>query len=336
MSISVNNAYNFKGIKCVKLQTEKYVAIISPEMGCNVLRLFDKTNDIEVFRYSEDCSISDISQVIELWGLPTLYLPNRFDNGVLKTSDGIYQFPINETDLNNFIHGWIQRRVHKVDTAYVEDNKAVLNTSYTFNKDDEMYEYFPVDFAIKYTFKLSDENGLEQTITLVNLSDKKLPVSICTHTSINAPMTLNGNEDTMRLSVPILEKCELDNRCLPTEKLLQLDDWDMEYNDGVKLPILQDISNDMYTAGMNKLNNDDFYGIIVTDIATGHKICNEISKEFKFWNIWNHNGDKGYFCPEPMTAMINAPNLSLPHDVTGYTELSKNQEYSCWQRFFTI
>ena len=51
--------------------------------------------------------------------------------------------------------------------------------------------------------------------------------------------------------------------------------------------------------------------------------------------MWNDGGDKGYFCPEPMTAMINAPNLALDDEVTGYRELKKGETFKCWQRFYT-
>lgn len=335
MSCCVDTEYDFKGIKCVRLETEKYLAVVSPETGCGVLRLFDKKNKIEVFRYREECTIGTINEAREIWGLPTLYLPNRFDGGIIKTSDAQYKLPINEKDLGNFLHGWVHKRVHSVDHAFSDGQKAVLRTSFEHNRSDEMYEYFPLDFRISYIFTLSDEKGLEQEIRLENKSGKMLPVSLCTHTCLNAPMTEGGREDTMRLHVPIEKKCELDERCLPTEKLLELSDWDIEYKNGTKRPTLQVISNDMYTACMNTVDGKDFYGVVVTDTATGHRILNEVSEQFKFWNMWNHDGDKGYFCPEPMTAMINAPNLSLPGDVSGYTEIAGGESFVCGQRFFT-
>lgn len=327
--------FMFKGIKCVRMQSGKYTCIVAPSMGAAVLRLRDEENKIEVFRYKDDCTADTINQAREIWGLPTLYLPNRFDNGVIKTSDGVYNMPVNEEKLGNFIHGWVHKRPHEVECYSTQDKKAVLVTSYTFDKNDEMYKYFPVDFKISYTFTLTDK-GLLQEIYLTNNSDKALPVSICTHTCLNAPMCDGGREDTMRLCVPIGEKCELNERCLPTEKLLPLNDWDKEYNDGTKMPTRQVISNDMYTAEMNTLDGKEFYGAFVTDTANGHKICNEVSKEFRFWNMWNDNGDKGYFCPEPMTAMINSPNLSLSGSVSGYEEITKGHTFKCWQRFFTV
>ena len=326
--------YNFKGEECVMMQSGKYTAVIAPQMGASVLRLRDNENDLEIFRYNEHITMETIDQQREIWGLPTLYLPNRFDAGILKTSDAEYRFPINDKEFGNFIHGWVHKRKHDIECYSSEDGKCILITSYTFNKNDEMYELFPVDFKISYTFTLS-KDGLLQEIYLTSNSDKALPVSICTHTCLNAPMKDGGNEADMRLCVPVEQKCELTRRALPTERLLPLADWDLEYKEGTKVPTGQNIDNDMYTAAANVFRGKPFNGAYVTDVVSGCTMLNEVSKEFKFWNMWNHNGDKGYCCPEPMTAMINSPNLTLPREVSGYRELKKGETFKCWQRFFT-
>ena len=47
-------------------------------------------------------------------------------------------------------------------------------------------------------------------------------------------------------------------------------------------------------------------------------------------------GFNGYFCPEPMTAMIDAPNLSMPAEMTGYREIKPQEAFEANQRFFTV
>jgi aldose 1-epimerase len=148
-------------------------------------------------------------------------------------------------------------------------------------------------------------------------------------------MCSGGKESSLRLSVPIGKKCGLTDRFNSDEKFYPLNERDLEYKKGIKVPTGQVIENDMYTAVMNTYKDKDFYGTIVVDTLTGHKVFNEVSEEFKFWNIWNDKGNKGYYCPEPMTALINAPNLSLPKDVSGYSELAEEQTFKCWQKFFT-
>lgn len=153
MSVYICENYQEKNVSCIKLGAGKYSAIISPEYGSSVWRMRDEESDMEIFRYNSKVTAKEINKAREIWGLPTLYLPN-------------------------------------------------------------------------------------------------------------------GNP---------------------------------------------------------------FNGVIITDLENGRKICNEVSKEFKFWNIWNDKGYNGYFCPEPMTAMINSPNLSLPPEISGYSELAPGEKYSCWQ-----
>lgn len=336
MSVSVDQSFECKDISCVKLTAGRYFAVISPLTGSSVFRLFDSVNGIEVFRYSDKCSLAQYNCAREIWGLPTLYLPNRFDGGLLKTSDGEYHLPVNETLFNNHIHGWVHKRAHKLECAEVRGDKAVCVTSYTFDKNDEMYSCFPLDFKLTYTYELSEAEGLKQTLKLENLADKHLPVSLCTHTCINAPIKVGGRQNTLRLTVPIGEKCELNERCLPTEKLLPLTYKDLRYRNGSMKPVLHQISNDMYTAAEGELDGKPFYGVTVTDRSCGARVCNEVSREYKFWNMWNDRGGNGYFCPEPMTAMINAANLKLKNEVSGHKELKKGESFECWQRFFTI
>lgn len=336
MNAEVNESFMMKGVPCVQLTAGRYTAVVSPQYGASVWRMRDTVNDVEVFRYRDDVTADEIDNAREIWGLPTLYLPNRFDGGLLKTSDAEYHLPVNEVKLKNFIHGWAHKRAHKVEDSGVRDGTAYVVTSFTHDSSDPMYEYFPLDFKLSYTFELSEEKGLTQTVKLENLSSRQLPVSICTHTCINSPLTAGKDESALRLRVPISERCELDERCLPTERLLALSDTDIPYKDGSMKPVLHDISNDMYTACEDELDGKPFYGVTITDKETGIRLCNEVSEEYRFWNMWNDRGHNGYFCPEPMTAMINCSNLSLSPEVTGYRELAAGESFECRQRFFTL
>lgn len=321
---------NFNGTPCVELSAGGYVALIAYEIGSNVIRLRDITNSIEIFRFKPDTQGSEILQSAEVWGLPTLYLPNRFADGVLKTSDNVYHLPVNEkAPYNNHIHGFIHKRKHSVVENFANENCAFLKTEYIYDENDEFFEFLPVKFKAEFCFTLSDK-GLEYNVTFTNMSSCMMPISLATHTTINAPFVDGGDQSDMRVSAPIKQKCELNERCLPTEELLALTDYDKEYVNGVKCPVLQNIDNDMYTVDENTLNC-----VIVEDIKLKKKIIYEVGAEYKFWIIWNDKGFNGYFCPEPMTAMIDAPNLSLGDETTGYCEIKPDEKYTVTQRFYT-
>ena len=327
---------NWNGTTCVRLSAGGYEALVAYEIGSNVIRLRDNKNGMEFFRYKDDNTADVIKQSAEVWGLPTLYLPNRFADGVLKTSDAVYQLPVNEkAPYNNHIHGFIHKRKFEVIEHNSDSNCAWVKTRYVYDENDEFFQYLPVRFTAEYTFTIS-ASGLEQDICFINNDDKVLPMSLASHTAINAPFVDGAKEEDIRLTVPIGKKCELNERCLPTEQLKSLTMWDLEYKEGTKCPVLQVVDNDMYTAETAKLDGMDFYGVFAEDTASGKKLCYEVSEEYGFWIIWNDRGFNHYFCPEPMTAMIDAPNLSLSPDVTGYREVKPGEEFTAHQRFFTM
>lgn len=323
------------GTPCIQLTAGGYEAFIAYELGSNVIRLRDTRRGIDVFRFSPENTPEILRQSAEVWGLPTLYLPNRFADGVLKTSDAVYHLPVNEAaPYHNHIHGFLHKRAYTVLSHHADENCAVVRTAYDYDESDPFFEYLPLRFRVELTFTLS-EYGLEHKFAMINLSDKALPVSLATHTTIQAPFLDGAKAEDMRLTVPIGKRCELNERCLPTERLLEPKLSDLEYKNGTKCPVLQNLDNDMYQAEYANLDGQKFHGVIVEDAASGSKICYEVSEEYRFWIVWNDKGFNGYFCPEPMTAMIDAPNLDLPAETTGYRELKPHGVFEANQRFFT-
>ncbi|MCM1329643.1 MAG: aldose 1-epimerase [Ruminococcus sp.] len=324
---------NHKGIEAVELAAGGYRAVVAPQIGSNVLRLRNGEMGIEVFRYRDDVSIAEIMNSTEVWGLPTLYLPNRLDGGLLKTSDGDYHLPVNEGKFGNHLHGFLQKRAHKIKALAAEDGRAYVTTEYIYDENDFFYTCFPVKFTAEITVELS-EKGMKHTISLTNNSDKMMPISIATHTTINAPFADGGKLENIRLQVPAVKKINFNKRrWLPDGTISDLDKHDKEYLRG-KVPVLKNICNDMFTGGTLDLDGEDFRGCIMTDTESGKRLCYEVEDKYKFWIVWNDKGFKNYFCPEPMTAQVNAPNMDVPREESGYTEIAPGENYTVWQRFF--
>jgi aldose 1-epimerase len=73
-------------------------------------------------------------------------------------------------------------------------------------------------------------------------------------------------------------------------------------------------------------NGKSFRGAILTDLAAEAEIVYEIDEIFKHWSLWNSGGNENFFCPEPQSCMINAPNLALPEDITGFSSLNPGEK----------
>ena len=327
---------NWKGMPCLQLSSGGYTAWIAPEIGSNVIRLFHEEKGLEFFRFRADNTPEAIQQSAEVWGLPTLYLPNRFADGVLKTSDAVYHLPVNEAaPYNNHIHGFLHKRKHRVMELCADESAAWAKTSYTYDETDPFFANLPIPFRADFTFRLTAE-GLFYRVTFTNCSDKQMPMSLATHTTINSPFVVGAAEANSRITVPITEKWVLNERCLPTCEILPLSDYDLQYKNGTMCPVLKNIDNDMYTATAQTLNGKPFYGLTAVDTKTGKGIGYEVSENYRFWILWNDKGHNGYFCPEPMTAMIDAPNLNLPKEQTGYQELAPQETFTATQHFFAL
>ncbi len=326
---------DWKGLECVELHAGGYTAMIAPGIGSNVLRLHDDDNGVEFFRWDENNTPETIQASPEVWGLPTLYLPNRFADGVLKTSDAVYHLPVNEASpYNNHIHGFLHKRAHTLTAHAATQDEAWARTAYVYNEEDPFFQYFSLPFTVEFFFMLS-EYGLEYRFSIMNQSQKKLPISVATHTTIQAPFVDGANEADIQIRVPVQERWILNDRCLPTGEILPLTEYDRQYLDGVSCPTLRVVDNEMYTGGRLPISPRGTHGVRMRDAKSGLGIGYDVSEDYRFWILWNDRGQKHYFCPEPMTAMIDAPNLDLPSEKTGYQELPTGAIFNLAQRFFT-
>ena len=322
---------------CVRLDAGGYTALIAPDLGSNVIRLRNEEQAVEFFRFSPDNAYEQLLASAEVWGLPTLYLPNRFADGKLRTSDATYYLPVNEKPpYNNHIHGFLHKRRHTVVEHKADANSAWCRTEYLYDENDPFFAYLPIRFKAEFFFNLSAQ-GLEYAFTLTNLSDKQMPVSVATHTSFNSPLADGAKEADQRIQANIGKRCLLNDRCLPnitaeSDGFADLGVRDLEYRLGNRRPVLQNIDNEMYFAEYAE-DGSGFYGVTIEDTASGKTVVYEVSENYKFWIFWNDKGFNGYFCPEPMSAMIDAPNLDLPNALTGYRELAPGASETFKQHF---
>ncbi len=323
------------GAPVVEMKAGGYLAIIAPTVGSNVARLRDCKNKIEILRFHKENPIKKLTASPEVYGLPTLYFGNRLNHGVLRASDATYQWPNNEGRMQNHIHGFLHKRNHTVVETSIDGDKAIAKTQYIYDEKDLFFEYYPVKFQADYEFIL-DENGLQYNFTLTNLSDKKMPYSVCNHTAFKAPFMKKGIGKNIRVEIPAVERCIIDWRCLPTGEFKALSTYDQQYVKGTKMVDKVVVNNDIYRVKSTELDGKPFYGAIMTDIVTGKCVCYEVDETYKFFIAWNDWGRKGYYCVEPMTSMIDAPNLDMPADITGYVELAPQESKTISQRIFTM
>lgn len=323
----------FKGLPAVRLFAGGYEAIILPELGSNIISLKNEEKEADIFRSTENISGEELCDDgnREVYGSPYMYLPNRLSDGKLKTTDGEYEFPINEKQQNNYLHGFIHKRKHKVKEIKTGEKTAEATFFYHYNKSDIMYKNFPVEFTFEKKYVIS-EKGMEMYVTFTNLSDKMFPVGVGSHTSFSNDFAMSKNPFNIRLKADIGDKILLNERFLTSGEIQKLSKYDDCYKEGKINPTVKSIDNDMYFS--NK-NSDGMNVAELKDIGKGVTVVYETGKEYSFWLFWNEWAEKNYFCVEPMSWMINAPALQFPEkEVSGYREITNNQKFTTYQHIY--
>lgn len=318
----------------IEMRAGGYLAIIAPSVGCNVARLRNCKEGIEILRYHKKHPMRKLTASPEVYGLPTLYLPNRLGYGKLRTSDATYQLPVNESRFQNYIHGFLQKRPYTIVEAKTQGDKAIVRGEFLYDEADEFYQYLPISFKSCLEFEL-DENGLHYRFTLTNLSNRQMPYGVCNHAAFKTPF-IHGHKGTdIRIKLPATERIMINERRLTTGEFKKPSFYDERYINGTQKIHKQYIDNDMYRIEKMELDGRPFYGVIMTDVPSGKRVCYEVDETFPFFIVWNDKGTKDYYCPEPMSWLIDAPNLDLPADVTGYIELAPNESKTITEHIFT-
>lgn len=324
----------YKEKDIVVLKAGRYVAKVAPFNGSNIMYMKDVENDINFFRFDENLSIEELKASAEVYGFPTLLYPNRLKDGILKTSDATYTFPIVDKEGHNALHGFLHKREHTITSVSATEDEAIVKTEYIYDENDPFFDTFPLKFKAQFTFKLTEE-GMFYDVTITNQSDKQLPYGICNHTAINGPFTSDGKPLDTRIFITIGDKWPLNFRNLPTCDFVSLDNHDRQYLTGSMIPVKHIIDNDVYNCETYDVDGLPFRGAIISDTKTGNSIIYEVDNNFKFWVIWNDGGEKGYFCPEPSTWMIDAPNLPLPKEESGYEELAPGKSKTVYEHIYS-
>ena len=312
------------GEPAISLAAGGYKALVLPEIGANLISLSDETRQLELLRCPKDAN--ELKQNPVIYGVPVLFPPNRIGNGVFETEEKVYHFPVNETDLNNHLHGFLHNVPWQVMDADVYGDQARVELAFSCNEKTVMFEYFPHKFEIRLQYTLSLK-GLEQIIKIHNQGSEKMPLGLGFHTCFNIPFHPMGKADSYRLKVSVDKKVEYDKRYLPTGQLLGLNDFEKLYPEVGVIPQGELIS-EYFTSRDMIVDGENFHGAIIEDLERKIRLVYKVDHHYKHWVLWNGSATEGFVCPEPQTWMVNAPNTKLPNDVTGFQLL---EPYRVWE-----
>lgn len=318
----------YQGEKAILLKHGSCSAVLLPRLGGNLIAFRDDDKGWRFLREPSEQEFAEFAKSPKVHGIPVLVPPNRYDGGRFSWGGRDYEFPVNEVATGNHLHGFAADSEWTVDGFGSDESKSWVKVSLKFDENHPYYKHFPHAFTLTNTYMLSDE-GLTQHIEAVNDGAEAMPLLLAFHTAINAPFAPESTRDDIAIRVTIGERWELNERMLPTGKKLALSDGEARIQAGEGDPYFEELDNH-YTAAPQGGRN---YAEVV-DRKAGAKLVYDAGLKYKHWMIWNDKANGRFFCPEPHTNMVNAPNMNLPDDETGIITLKPGESWSETSRLY--
>ncbi|MCY0901027.1 MAG: aldose 1-epimerase [Firmicutes bacterium] len=317
------------GEEAIVLEGEGFEATIIPAFGGNLARLRHTGTGLDVLRSPAD--LAGYLENVFLCGSPVLFPPNRIADGVFSEGDHTYRLKINEPSRGCHLHGFAYDKAWQVVSAPEVRGPGHVAMEWRAADFPDVQEQYPHRMALRLEYALKD-GALWQTIRATNEGDTYAPCGLGFHTTFALPLRNGGDPALCTVSLPLGKQWELNDRLLPTEKLLDLPDLEQWRTGKViaGLPL-----DDVFTSepdpslDPNPLTSGVRTHTAVlqdnTDALDPIQVQYTCQGPIQHWVIYNRDGNSGYVSIEPYTWVTNAPNLSLPRDVTGYRVLAPGE-----------
>ncbi len=308
------------GQPVVRMASGDFTAMLVPAISGNLIELRETRRRLDILRRPPD--FKTFAGRSRVYGIPVIFPPNRIRDGVFRTPWREYKLPINSPD-GHHCHGTIGLDAWDVRRVDAKGENAVVEAFYRNGPGKDFYQSFPHEFEFSNTYALTPQ-GLEHTYRVTNLGGERMPAGVGFHIAFNVPFAAGSRPENVKLRCAVGKRWEIDSRTIPTEHLLALTEVESNYRrDG--LPAYGFSIRDHYLAEPLEVAGAALNAAILEDRSAGCRIVYEAGATFKHWMIWNDLGDKGYVCPEPMTWVIDAPNRTLPTELTGYRLLGQGE-----------
>ena len=198
----------YEGILLEHLQENASLSIV-PQCGGVLLSL--KLKGIEVIEGYQ----SEKDLVHKSWNKCGLMLPfpNRLEDGTYQFDGKTYQFPINEKQASNNLHGIFPLN-YDFHLLSIEENEAENSISSTLIFEyDGALEYYPFPFQMELTYKLLSNASFEVTFKAYNIKNKAMPIGFGWHPYFVLP---NGDATKWQIELPECKQVVMNERQLPT------------------------------------------------------------------------------------------------------------------------
>lgn len=293
----------WSGQPAVRLNNDRYEAMILPDFGANCISLRHLPSGVDLLR--SPANAAALANAPNIYGLPVLFPPNRIRKGIFSFQQREYVFPINEPARNNHIHGFLSSMLFYHLGGAVFEYRATM---------EKPYLSFPHAFTMRRSYTI-DEDGLSYTIMVINESSLDMPLGIGVHAAWRTECFLSPPESACRLRIPILQQWELNqDTIIPTGRTVTDSFLLSGLREGTLIP------ENMRLSCLVEMSS----GLAELSCSKG-MLSFEFDSDIRFLMLWNDGGGKGFVCIEPQSWLVDAPNLPLDMQTSGFMFLSPGE-----------
>lgn len=209
-SKTITKAKGFVSLDAVRITTNNHCLLeVVPSHGgvCNRLVFAYDGNTIDVIAGLDSKEALDADGAFR--GIPLFPVVNRLDGGKFEFDGQNYQLEVNETALNNALHGFLHH-LRPICTAQEFGDRAVLSSQYNY---DGSLPGYPFQAAITMDYELSSEGALRLEFTIENTGSTDMPFGFGWHPYFKLG---SGKVDDLELKLPKVEQVKVNERMLPT------------------------------------------------------------------------------------------------------------------------
>ncbi len=241
--------------------------------------------------------MAQVQSEIELeenpWGKSALLypFPNRLKSGVFIHEDKRYQFPINDQDTGNALHGFGVNQAMSIANIDLNEEQGSLTLSYKY---DGRYIYYPWSFELSITYILTS-NGFEMQMEVCNTSNDIYPFGFGWHPYF----LIKRADDSSLLKLPKGHLIDIDEFMIPTGKREVFDSFSE----------LSKIEDTQFDTGFELISNGQKSTVTLSNRGESElKFWQESGPEkFRFLQVFIPP-DRNSIALEPMTCNIDAFN----------------------------
>ncbi|MDX1666099.1 MAG: aldose 1-epimerase, partial [Saprospiraceae bacterium] len=170
--------------------------------GISVLDAYETAEEVDFNRWAKN--------------MPLFPFPNRLKEGRFSWKGKTYQFPVNDPQTGNALHGFGMDCEMVIDKVTVEANQATAITSFHYRGEKDHY---PFPFEVFFSFRMRNPHDFEIKSSFVNRGKSNMPLGFGWHPYFR----LSEEVGELSLKLPPLRWIGVDADMIPTGKRYDYD-----------------------------------------------------------------------------------------------------------------